>query len=165
MYYKIHNSQSTKILFHAQNQRYNLIRPMQIILPVQNQSPNTGTKTVTTLANPRNTIKGSFVHALRPNYHSLKLLLPESLFSSRLTNHLSLRLYLYNAIERAYILIYRQMSHDDQLTRTSYMMREFAIAGIFLAYFERARQMRRKRRITYLLSGARKEKEDALEQL
>ena len=44
-----------------------LIRPTQIILPPWSQSPNTGAKTITTLANPRNTIKGSFAHALPQN--------------------------------------------------------------------------------------------------
>ena len=105
MYFKIHNSRPTKILFHAlplqsKNQRYNLIRPIQIIPTSVKPISEYWRKTIITLANPRNTIKWSFAHALRLNYHSLKLLLLESSLKSSLSNRFSI-----NAIERAYIYI------------------------------------------------------------
>ena len=98
MYYKIRNSHSTKILFHAlplqsENQRYNLIPPIQIILPLWNQFPNTGAKTITTLANPHKRV----LHSL-----SLKLLLLELSLKSSLS---------LNAIEQAYIYIYIDKCH------------------------------------------------------
>ena len=79
------------------NQRYYLIRPIQIILPPSNQSPNTGAKNNYNTCQSTQYNQGSFAHALRPNQRSTRL---RYFLSSRLKSSL------YEC-DRASLYIYR----------------------------------------------------------